>query len=160
MQITKDKVVSIEYTLKDDQGQIIDTSDGRGPLAYLHGAGNIIPGLENALEGKSTGDSLEVSVPPTEGYGERDDSQMQTIPRNMFEGVDTIEVGMQFHAQSEHGVQIVTVTEISEDQITVDANHPLAGMNLHFSVTVGEIREATQEELSHGHVHGPEGHQH
>jgi len=103
---------------------------------------------------------MDVTIPPAEGYGERDESQIQVIPRSMFEGVESIEPGMQFHAQSDHGVQVVTVTTVEDENITVDANHPLAGMNLHFSVSVQEIREATGEELSHGHVHGPDGHHH
>ena len=160
MQISKDKVVSINYTLKDDEGEILDTSEGRGPLAYIHGSGSIIPGLETALEGKNQGDKLDVKVAPEDGYGQRDDSQVQVIPKNLFEGVEAIEPGMQFQAQSDAGVRIVTVKDVSEDQVTVDANHPLAGMNLNFNVEVTEVRDATSEELQHGHVHGPEGHEH
>ncbi len=160
MQVAKDKVVSINYTLTDDQGTLLDSSKGREPLAYLHGAGNIIPGLEQALEGKSAGENLTVRVPPEEGYGERDDRLQQEVPREMFEGVDRVEPGMQFQAQTPAGTQIVTVRQVSDESVTVDANHPLAGVALNFEVDVVEVRDATDEELSHGHVHGPEGHAH
>ena len=160
MQITADMVVSIDYTLTDDQGTVIDSSEGRGPLAYLHGKNNIIPGLENALEGKSKGDSLQVKVSPAEGYGERSDELTQEIPKQMFEGNDDIQVGMQFQTMTESGPQVVTVTKVDEETVTVDGNHPLAGENLNFDVTIVDIREASAEELDHGHVHGPEGHDH
>ena len=160
MQISANMVVSIDYTLTDDQGTVIDSSEGRGPLAYLHGMNNIIPGLENALEGKSKGDSLQVKVSPEEGYGERSEELTQAIPKQMFEGNDDIQVGMQFQTMTEQGPHVVTVTQIDDDTITVDGNHPLAGENLNFDVTVVDIREATAEELDHGHVHGPEGHDH
>lgn len=160
MQIAANTVVTINYTLTDDQGQVIDTSEGREPLAYLQGASNIIPGLEKALEGKSTGDSLKVSVAPEEGYGERSDELVQEVPRNLFENADTIEPGMQFQAQSEAGPQLVTVVGVSDESVTIDANHPLAGTTLNFDVEVVEVREATAEEAEHGHVHGPHGHEH
>lgn len=160
MQITADMVVSIDYTLTDDQGTVIDSSEGRGPLAYLHGKNNIIPGLENALEGKGKGDSLQVKVSPEEGYGERSDELTQDIPKQMFEGNDDIQVGMQFQTMTESGPQVVTVTKVEEETVTVDGNHPLAGENLNFDVTIVDIREASAEELDHGHVHGPEGHDH
>lgn len=160
MQISANKVVSIDYTLTDDNGAVIDSSEGRGPLAYLQGHGNIIPGLENALEGKSAGDALQVSVAPAEGYGVRDDSLTQEVPRQMFENADDIQVGMQFQTSSEHGMHIVTVTKIDDEKVTVDANHPLAGQNLNFDVKVVDVRDASEEELAHGHVHGPEGHEH
>lgn len=161
MQIAAQKVVTIDYTLTDDQGNVIDSSQGGAPLAYIHGIGNIIPGLEVALEGKQAGDALKVSVPPREGYGERDEGMMQAVPRQMFETPDEIQVGMQFHTMTESGQpMVVTVVEASPETITVDANHPLAGQTLNFDVTVVEVRDATAEELEHGHVHGPEGHQH
>ena len=160
MQIAKDKVASIEYTLTDTEGQILDSSVGGEPLAYLHGAGNIIPGLEKALEGKTVGDAFTVSIAPAEGYGEKDDSLTQEVPRRMFGGVDEIEVGMQFHAQTDNGMQVITVAAVSGDMITVDANHPLAGQTLNFDVKVVEVRAATGEELEHGHVHGAGGHHH
>ena len=160
MQIADKMVVTIDYTLKDDNGTVLDSST-EGNFAYLHGAQNIIPGLENALSGKSAGDEVEVSVSPTEGYGERNDSMIQSVPRDMFDSEQEIQVGMQFHAQSPEGEMIVvTVTDIEDDNITVDGNHPLAGVNLNFGVKVVDVREASQEEIEHGHVHGPGGHQH
>ena len=160
MQIANDVVVSIEYTLTDDQGNVIDSSVGGQPLAYLHGAGNIIPGLEVALEGKQVGDSLKVSVAPADGYGEKDEGLLQVVPRSMFRGVDQIEPGMQFHAQTDYGMQVITVAKVEGDNVTVDGNHPLAGQNLNFDVKVLEVRAATAEELEHGHVHGAGGHHH
>ena len=160
MQIANDVVVSIEYTLTDDQGTVIDSSVGGEPLTYLHGAGNIIPGLEGALEGKKVGDSFKVSVTPDEGYGEKDEGQLQVVPRGMFQGVDQVEVGMQFHAQTDHGMQVITVAGVEGDNVTVDGNHPLAGQNLNFDVKVVDVRAATGEELEHGHVHGAGGHHH
>lgn len=160
MQIAKDLVACIEYTLTDDAGTVIDSSVGGEPLAYLHGAGNIIPGLEDALEGKKVGDSFKVSIAPVDGYGEKNEGLMQVVPKEMFQGVDTIEVGMQFHAQTDHGMQVITVAAVDGSNITVDGNHPLAGQNLNFDVKVVEVRAASAEELDHGHVHGAGGHHH
>jgi FKBP-type peptidyl-prolyl cis-trans isomerase SlyD len=160
MQIADKMVVTIDYTLKDDNGTILDSST-EGNFAYLHGAENIIPGLENALSGKLAGDEVEVSVNPAEGYGERNDSMIQAVPRDMFDSEQEIQVGMQFHAESPEGDMIVvTVTDVEGDDITVDGNHPLAGVNLNFGVKIIDIREATAEEIEHGHVHGPGGHNH
>ena len=160
MQIADNTVVTIDYTLKDDDGNILDSSND-GQFAYLHGANNIIPGLENALAGKSSGDELDVTVSPAEGYGEHNASMVQAVPRDMFDSEQEIQVGMQFHAQSPQGEMIVvTVTDVAGDDITVDGNHPLAGKNLNFGVKVVDVREATSEEIDHGHVHGPGGHQH
>lgn len=161
MEVAKHKVVLIDYTLTDESGAVLDSSQGAEPLAYIHGIGNIIPGLEEALEGKSAGDALQVSVPPAQAYGERDDALTQAVPRDRFEGADELQVGMQFHTMSEAGAQqVVTVVGVEEDSVTVDANHPLAGVTLNFDVNVVEVREATEEELAHGHVHGPDGHHH
>ncbi len=160
MQITKDKVAIIDYTLKNDVGDVIDTSEGGEPLAYLHGAGNIIPGLETALDGKSVGNEIQVSVPPEQGYGIRDESLLQRVDRDDFEGIDDLEVGMYFRVPSEQGDAIIRVAEINDDAVTVDGNHELAGQTLHFAVTVREVRDATEEEKSHGHVHGEGGHHH
>ena len=160
MLITANKVVTIDYTLTDDRGQVIDSSSGREPLAYLHGCSNIIPGLENALEGKKKGDSLKVSIAPAEGYGEREEDMIQSVPRNMFENPEQIEVGMQFQSVSEEGMRLVTVVEVAKETVTIDANHPLAGETLNFDVTVTDVRDASEEELEHGHVHGPDGHHH
>ncbi len=158
--ISQDKVVAIDYTLRSDAGEVIDSSNGRQPLTYLHGHGNIIPGLEKALEGKREGDSATVKVSPEEGYGVRDDRLVTQVPRSQFSGVDKIEKGMQFQAQTQHGARLFTVTQIEGDQVTVDGNHPLAGENLNFEVTIRGVRDASQEEKEHGHVHGPGGHHH
>ena len=160
MQITANKVVSIDYTLTNQQGEVIDSSSGREPLAYLQGHGNIIPGLESALEGKTAGEQLQVTIAPADGYGERDDALTQAVPRQMFENADEVQVGMQFQTMSEQGPHVVTVVAVDSDNVTVDANHPLAGETLNFDVTVVSVRDASDEEMDHGHVYGPEGHQH
>jgi FKBP-type peptidyl-prolyl cis-trans isomerase SlyD len=160
MQIAANCVVLIHYTLTNDAGAVIDSSAGGEPLAYLHGAGNIIPGLEKALEGKQAGDKLTVKVAPQEGYGVRDESLVQQIPRRSFQGVKDLKPGMRFHAQSAHGPMQVTVKNVQGDMVTVDGNHDLAGQNLSFDVEVTKVREASAEELMHGHVHGPGGHHH
>lgn len=160
MKIEHQKVVSIHYTLKDDNGTVLDSSEGRDPLAYIQGMGNIIPGLESQLLGKSAGDSLNVSIPPAEAYGEFDANQIVQVSRSQFEGVKDLAVGMQFTASGPDGNQMVTITKIENDTVTIDGNHPLAGMTLHFSVNIVGVREATADELSHGHVHGPGGHHH
>jgi len=158
MRIEKNKVVMIDYKLTDKNGEVIDTSEGREPLAYLHGNGGLIPGLEEELEGKSINDSFTVSIPPEKAYGMRDDSLLQTIPRQQFEKNDQLQIGMQFQAQHEHGTQLLTITNIDGDNVTVDGNHPLAGEILNFDVTVKEVRDASADELQHGHAHGPGGH--
>ena len=160
MQIAKNSVVTIDYTLTDDNGDVVDSSKGGEPLAYIHGIGQIIPGLENALEGKAAGDEVSVSIPPAEGYGDYNEGLIQVVPREMFQGVDTIEPGMQFHAQTNQGFQTITVTQVDGEDITIDGNHPLAGKNLNFEVSIKDVREASAEELDHGHVHGPGGHEH
>ena len=154
MQIAKDTVVSIHYTLKDDAGKVLDSSDDGEPLAYLHGNGNLIPGLESQLEGKTAGAKLEVKVLPKDGYGELDPQLVHQVPKRQFEG--EVAVGQRFHA----GPSVVTVTKILSDMVTVDGYHPLAGQNLHFKVEVMDVRAATAEELDHGHVHGAGGHHH
>lgn len=159
MKIEKDKVVSMVYTLKNDKGEVIDSNDAKNALGFLQGHGNIIPGLEEALEGKAQGDKLNVSIPPEKAYGERQESMVQQLERKQF-GDDEPKVGMQFQADGQHGPFIVTVTNMEGDTVTVDANHPLAGEQLHFDVEITEVRNAEEEELAHGHVHGPGGHQH
>jgi FKBP-type peptidyl-prolyl cis-trans isomerase SlyD len=161
MTIKENSAVSFHYTLTDDAGQKIDSSAGQDPLAYLHGAGNIIPGLENALEGKSVGDQLNVSVTAEEGYGPVQQELIQDVPRDAFQGVESIEIGMQFEAQTGQGGAVpVTVTAVTDETVTVDGNHPLAGKSLNFDVTIEVVRDATAEELEHGHVHGAGGHEH
>lgn len=160
MTIAQNSVVSIHYTLKDETGEIIDSSASAEPLAYLHGHGNLIPGLERELEGKKTGDKLNVTIPAAEGYGEYDKQLVQRVPRRALRGIGDVKVGMRLHAQTEDGQRAVTVTHISGDMVTIDGNHPLAGKALSFEVEVTDVRPATAEELSHGHVHGPDDHHH
>jgi len=161
MAVASDCVVTIHYTLKDDAGTVLDRSSPEEPLAYLHGHGNIIPGLEKQLDGKESGDALAVTLAPAEGYGEYDDRLVQSVPRQALQGIKDVKPGMRLQAQTEQGPQAVTVTEVLTDTVTLDGNHPLAGKSLHFDVQIEDVRPATKEELSHGHVHGPdEGHHH
>ena len=160
MKIEKHSVVSIEYTLTNNEGNVIDTSENGEPLSYLHGTGSLIPGLEKELEGKKLGDSFKLSIPPEEGYGQRNEQQISEIPKSEFRGVETFEKGMQFQTHSEHGVQVVTVIDIVGDNVTVDGNHPLAGETLNFDVSIVSVRKALPEELTHGHAHGPGGAHH
>ena len=161
MKVGKDKVVLMHYTLKNDAGDVIDSSDGADPLPFLQGHGNIIPGLESALEGSKVGDKLDVSIEPEEGYGERIKDAIQEIPSSALQGVDEVKVGMQLQSQDKDGnAFLVTVTKIDDDKITVDGNHPLAGQTLHFSVRIESVRKAEAEELSHGHVHADGQHHH
>ncbi|HXY97127.1 MAG TPA: peptidylprolyl isomerase [Steroidobacteraceae bacterium] len=156
MPIAQNDVVTIHYTLKDDADKVIDSSSGSEPLAYLHGHGNIIPGLERELAGKSVGDRLTVRVPAADGYGEYDRALVQKVPRRTLKGIANLRVGLRLQA----GHQAVTVTHIAGDMVTLDGNHPLAGQNLHFDVEITGVRPATEEELAHGHVHGAGGHHH
>ncbi|MCZ8132063.1 MAG: peptidylprolyl isomerase [Steroidobacteraceae bacterium] len=160
MQVATDKVVVIHYTLKNDAGEVLDSSDGSEPLAYIHGNGNIIPGLEEALEGKAAGDKLQVKIEPAKAYGEHNPELIQNVPKRAFQGVGNVQAGMRFTAQTEHGPRQVVVTRVVGDMVTVDGNHPLAGQHLNFDVEITEIRDASREELEHGHVHGPGGHHH
>ena len=158
--IANNSVVSFHYTLTNAEGETLDQSQGE-PLAYLHGAGNIIAGLEKALEGKQAGDELSVAIEPEDGYGEYSAELVATLSRDMFEGVDKLEVGMQFHASGPDGsMQVVTVRDLDGDDVTVDGNHPLAGQRLNFQVKVVTVRDAAAEELAHGHIHGEGGHHH
>ena len=160
MTVGKDAVVSISYTLKDDSGEILDSSEGQDDLAYLHGHDNIVAGLEEALEGKSVADSVTTSVSPEKGYGIRNDGLVFQMPRDKLPG-EEIELGTQFTAQDKDGnQQVVTVAEITDENVTLDGNHPLADQTLHFDVTVNNIREAEAVELDHGHVHAPDHHHH
>jgi len=160
MQITHDSVVLIDYTLKGDDGTVFDSSDGGDPLAYLHGHGNLLAGVEAALVGKTSGDLVEVKLSAADGYGVREGGLVAKVPRGEFPA-DEIGVGMQFRiGPTAEEARTVTVTELDDELVTLDANHPLAGENLHFQISVVEVRHATKDELSHGHVHGPGGHHH
>ncbi len=160
MQIGERSVATFHYTLTDAAGKVIDSSDGREPLTYLHGSGNIVPGLEKEMSGKQQGDVFNVVVAPEEGYGMPNPMMIQVVPREAFQGVDTLEVGMEFQAQTPQGPMSVAIAKIDGDEVTVDGNHPLAGQTLHFAIEVTDVRDASLEELTHGHVHGPGGHHH
>lgn len=160
MQIANNTVVSIHYTLTNDAGEVLDTSRDAAPLTYLHGAGNIIKGLEKALSGKKTGDALTVTIEPEDAYGEYSEEYVQVLPREAFQDLDEVEAGMQFHADIGFGPQIITILQIDADGVVVDGNHQLAGEALTFDVEITDVRPASAEELSHGHVHGPGGHHH
>jgi FKBP-type peptidyl-prolyl cis-trans isomerase SlyD len=160
MNVAKDTVVTIEYTLTDDEGEVIDSSVGQDPLAYVHGTGSIVPGLEAALEGKSAGQAVTVAVSPAEGYGVHDPSLLHTAGRGQFPGVPNIEVGMRFRAGSEDESTVVTVVAVEGDEVTLDANHPLAGLTLNFDVKILGVRAATPNEIAHGHPHGDDGSDH
>lgn len=152
MEITDGRVATIHYTLTDGSGQLIDKSAPDSPLSYLHGAGNIVPGLESALAGKRVGDNVSAEVPPEQGYGPRHEGMVQDVPRSAFPDIDAVQPGMQFEARTERGPLLVTVTAIGSEHVTVDGNHPLAGKTLHFEVEVAGVREATEEESNQGHV--------
>lgn len=160
MQIIKQSVATIEYTLTDDAGVTIDSSKERGPLVYLHGVGGILPALEASLEGKVAGDEVKARIEPAQGYGERSEENVMNIPRTQLPAEVDIEVGMQFKTEGPNGPQVVTVAGVEGDQVTLDGNHPLAGVTLNFEVKILEIRKATEEEVTHGHVHGEGGHHH
>lgn len=154
MNIEDKRAVSIHYTLTNEQGETLDSSKGQDPLRYLHGASNIIPGLENALVGKTTGDKVSVTVQPKDAYGEINPEMIQIVPREAFEGIDDIQAGMQFQASGPDGQsQVVTIKAVGEEGVTVDGNHPLAGQVLNFDVTIEDVRDATDEEIAHGHIH-------
>ena len=160
MEITADRVVTIHYTLKDDGGTVLDSSAGGEPLAYIQGHGNLVPGLEKALEGKRDGSTLAVSLEPADGYGVHDAALVQRVPKRTLQGSGEIKKGQQFQARTDDGMRVFTVTAVVGDMITLDGNHPLADQTLHFNVEVLSVREATSEELEHGHVHGAGGHHH
>ena len=161
MKVSKDKVVSMHYTLKNDASEVIDSSDGKETLDFLQAHGNIIPCLESALEDASKVDKMDVSVEPEECYGLRMQDAIQEIPRTALQGIDEVTIGMQLQSQDQDGNPfVVTVTKQDDEKITVDANHPLAGEILHFTVSIEDVRDAEAEELSHGHVHSAGGHSH
>lgn len=162
MQIAEKTVVTMSYTLTNEQGEVLDQAGTEQPFAYLHGANNIIMGLENALTGKQADDSFTVTIPPAEAYGEYDERLTQEVPRSMFQGVpdEQIVAGAQFHAQTNAGTQVIRIAKVEGDTVTIDGNHALAGATLTFEVTVLGVREASEEEVAHGHAHGAGGHQH
>lgn len=153
MEITDGTVVAMDYALKDDEGTLLDQSQPGQPLTYLHGHKNIIPGLESALVGKTVGETVEVRVAPEDGYGEPNPALEQVVPRDRFQGIESLEVGMQFQASTEQGPVSVRVVKVEDDDVTVDGNHPLAGKHLNFNVTIQEVRAGTEEEIAHGHIH-------
>ena len=158
--VSEGTVVTMHYTLKDGQGEVIDTSSGKEPLAYLHGAKNIVPGLERQLDGKTVGDTVVAEVPPEEGYGERQ-GPPQPVDRSAFPADAELSPGMQVMAQGPDEKSFpLWIVKVEDDQVLVDANHPLAGVTLHFDVEITGLREASEEEKSHGHPHGPGGHDH
>ncbi len=160
MNISKDCVVSIHYTLKNNENKILDSSTGSDPLVYMHGSGGIIPGLEKALEGRGPGEQLKVQIAPEDAYGTRDEKMVQSILKSEFKEADQMTAGMQFQVDTPKGPLMLTVVEVKDTEVVVDGNHPLAGITLHFDVEVTEVRKPTEEELSHGHVHGHGGHHH
>ncbi|MEN9579442.1 MAG: hypothetical protein RJA70_2451 [Pseudomonadota bacterium] len=161
MKIQADTVVAIDYTLRDDAGKVIDTSEGHDPLYYLHGHQNIVEGLESALAGKSVGDSVDVVVPPEKGYGTRDEKLVFDIPKEQLPKDLSPQIGMRLSMNGEHGQVIpVTITKVKLNTVQLDGNHELADKALHFSVSIKAVRKATKDELSHGHAHGADGHHH
>ena len=161
MLIAEHSVVSFHYTVKDDESsEVIDSSQNSDPMTYLHGARNIIPGLEQALEGKQAGDDIEVTVEAADAYGEHSADRVHQVPRSALEGVERIEPGVTVVANTEQGQVNLVIVDVADDEVTLDANHPLAGRRLTFNVSIAEVREASEEEISHGHAHGPGGHQH
>ena len=158
MKVSKDSVVSLEYRLHLGDGQVVDESEPGQPLAYMHGRGQIVPGLEGQLEGMSAGESKKVVVPPGQGYGEHDPRGLQEVPREMFPPNANLQAGLTISAQTADGDVIpITIRELKGDKVVVDLNHPMAGKTLHFDITVREVRAATDEEKEHGHAHGPGG---
>lgn len=160
MSIQKETVALIHYTLKDNQGELIDSSEGQEPLAYIHGVGQLIPGLEKELEGKVKGDKLSVTIKPEDAYGVRSDELIQDVALSNFDDPKAVQQGVQFQMQSGDSIRIATVVEVKGETVVIDLNHPLAGIELNFDVEVISTRPATAEELDHGHVHGEGGHSH
>ncbi len=156
MKVAANKVVKMHYSVMDNNDNTIDNSFDGEPLIFIVGTGYLIQGLEDALQGKEAGDTLSASIEPKDGYGERHNELMQAVPKSMFEGME-IEVGMQFRASTDDGDQSVMIIEIQDEEVIVDGNHPLSGITLNFDVEILEVRDATEEELEHGHVHGEGG---
>lgn len=160
MQIANNTAVTIHYTLTNDVGEEIDTTIGGEPMVYLHGCGNIIVGLEKILHNKDVGDKVKARIEPIDAYGEFNEDMIQVVSKEMFDGIDKVEVGMQFHAAVNSGSGIITVIKVDGDDITIDGNHPMAGQALNFDVEIVAVRLATKDELAHGHIHGKGGHHH
>lgn len=154
MQITDKLAISIHYILTNAVGEQLDSSRDEDPMVYLHGFGQIVPGLENALTGKVVGDKFNVTVASADAYGDRREDMLQVVSKSMFKDMGEVEVGMQFHADASQGVSVVTVSKVEGDDVTIDGNHPLAGKDLTFDVEVMDIRPATEDELKHKHIHG------
>jgi FKBP-type peptidyl-prolyl cis-trans isomerase SlyD len=159
MKIAENKAVAIEFTLKDDKGEVIETSVGKDPLWYLAGVGVLVPGLEKALEGKDVGETVDVTLAPADAYGERDEQEVRKVPLRKIKA-PRVQVGGRYQLQADDGLRVVVVKSVTGDYALVDGNHPLAGQALHFICKVIEVRDATEDEREHGHVHGPEGHGH
>ena len=160
MEISEKKVALFHYTLRNKNGEILDSSDGQSPLGYIHGVGNIIPGLEKALQGKRKGDKVKVVIEPENAYGSKDDTLVQTVPITNFDDQSKVKEGIQFQVNSPEGSRVATVVKVEAGNVTVDFNHPLAGETLDFDVEITDVRDASDEELHHGHVHGEGGHHH
>jgi len=162
MEIGNKKVATIHYELKNGEGQVLDSSAGRDPLVYIQGIGMLIPGLESELNGKKQGDNVTAVIEPKDAYGDYQEANVHVVPKAGFqsEGDETLQPGMRVQVDTNNGQQVALVTKIEGEDVTLDLNHPLAGQTLHFAVEVVDVREATAEELDHGHVHGPGGHQH
>lgn len=160
MKIENKKVVGIEYTLKDRAGAVIDSNSGADPLYFIQGMGTIVPGLERAMNDKAAGESFDVEIKAAEGYGEYDSTRKRGIPRESVPHLSEAKPGMMLQAQGPEGASVVTVAEVTDKEIVIDGNHPMAGKDLFFSIRIAEVREATEDELSHGHVHGPGEHHH
>lgn len=160
MQISDKSVVSFHYSLKDDSGEELETSFNDQPSCYLHGADNIIRGLEAAMAGRSAGERFEVSLVPAEAYGARNEAMQQRVPVKHLVYKGKLRPGMVVQLSTEKGMRSVTVNKVGRHSADIDANHPLAGRALSFSIEIVDVREATSDEVSHGHAHGPGGHQH
>ena len=160
MKIEKNKVVSIHYTLKSDDGHLLDSSEGKSPLSFIQGIGQLIPGLESKLEGKEAGEEIDAVIAPADAYGEYNADMVFQVNKDGFQGDEELKEGMQVEVELSNGKSVAEVTKIEGDQVTLDVNHPLAGITLHFKVNIVEVRDASEEEISHGHVHGTGGHQH
>jgi FKBP-type peptidyl-prolyl cis-trans isomerase SlyD len=152
-------VVSFHYTLRNKDGQLLDSSSGGEPIAFLEGSGQIIDGLEAALLGAAEGAKLKVEVEAARAYGVRDATLVRTVKRSVLP-VDELKLGDMFQTGQDRHAPVVTVTAIDGDDVTLDANHPLAGVDLVFDTEIVGVREATADEVAHGHAHGPGGHHH